>query len=82
MQSADPFEFVPAGLGPALKARGFESLTPVQTSVLAEGTSGRDLRVSSQTGSGKTVATVTTLAMGWIFSGKSFNGKKGLGSES
>ncbi len=47
-------------LGPeltgALEKRGFERLTSVQESVLAPELDGRDLRISSQTGSGKTVA--------------------------
>ena len=43
-------------LAAALTARGWESLTEVQLAVLEPGTRGRDLRVSSQTGSGKTVA--------------------------
>ena len=49
-----------AALGPeltrALTERGFESLTPVQAAVLDPSLEGRDLRVTSQTGSGKTVA--------------------------
>ena len=49
------FDAVPKTLRSALKARGFSSLTPVQEAVLlAE--RGRDLRIFSQTGSGKTVA--------------------------
>jgi ATP-dependent RNA helicase DeaD len=40
----------------ALERRGFERLTPVQEAVLAPELEGRDLRISSQTGSGKTVA--------------------------
>ena len=40
----------------ALAARGYEDLTPVQEAVLAEGARDRDLLVSAQTGSGKTVA--------------------------
>jgi len=47
-------------VGPALAGaiadRGFKELTPVQEAVLAPRLRGRDLRVSSQTGSGKTVA--------------------------
>lgn len=47
-------------LGPALAsavaAKGYSSLTPVQHAVLAPRAAGRDLRISSQTGSGKTVA--------------------------
>jgi ATP-dependent RNA helicase DeaD len=47
-------------LGPALagalEKRGFTALMPVQRAMLAPELAGRDLRVSSQTGSGKTVA--------------------------
>ncbi|MCA9578670.1 MAG: DEAD/DEAH box helicase, partial [Myxococcales bacterium] len=46
----------PLGLGDTLRAQGFESLTTVQAAVVAADAVGRDLRVSSQTGSGKTVA--------------------------
>jgi ATP-dependent RNA helicase DeaD len=47
-------------LGPALAAaleqKGFQRLTPVQEAVLDPALAGRDLRITSQTGSGKTVA--------------------------
>ena len=43
-------------LGEALAARGYEQLTPVQSAVLEPDAAGRDLIVSAQTGSGKTVA--------------------------
>jgi ATP-dependent RNA helicase DeaD len=47
-------------LGPALfgalQTKGFSDLTLVQQAVLAPELEGRDLRVTSQTGSGKTVA--------------------------
>ena len=43
-------------LARALAERNFERLTPVQTAVQAEDATGRDLLVSAQTGSGKTVA--------------------------
>lgn len=39
-----------------MERRGFRSLTPVQQAVVQEDIVGRDLRISSQTGSGKTVA--------------------------
>jgi ATP-dependent RNA helicase DeaD len=39
-----------------LAERNYDKLTPVQTAVLAEDAVGRDLLVSAQTGSGKTVA--------------------------
>lgn len=40
----------------ALQERGYETLTPVQTAVTDEALDGKDLLVSAQTGSGKTVA--------------------------
>jgi ATP-dependent RNA helicase DeaD len=49
-------ESLPAPLARAIAARGYEELTPVQTAVIAEEARGRDLLVSAQTGSGKTVA--------------------------
>lgn len=66
MPSNDPIdvstfaETLCATIGPelafALEERGFERLTPVQEAVLAPELRDRDLRISSQTGSGKTVA--------------------------
>ena len=46
---------VPA-LARALAGRGYEQPTPVQAAVLQDAAAGRDLLVSAQTGSGKTVA--------------------------
>jgi ATP-dependent RNA helicase DeaD len=46
----------------ALAARGYDTATPVQAAVLDPGLAGRDLLVSSQTGSGKTVAFGTLIA--------------------
>ncbi|MFN4157695.1 MAG: DEAD/DEAH box helicase [Gemmobacter sp.] len=43
-------------LAKALADRGYSTLTPVQEAVLDPGVAGRDLLVSAQTGSGKTVA--------------------------
>jgi ATP-dependent RNA helicase DeaD len=43
-------------LSAALAARGYETATDVQTAVLEPRNAGRDLLVSSQTGSGKTIA--------------------------
>ncbi len=55
--SADEaFAAVPAILRPALTRRGFTELTAVQVAALAAAEAQRDLRISSQTGSGKTVA--------------------------
>lgn len=50
--------FFPEGhpLSLALAERGYAELTSVQSAVLEEGAQGRDLLVSAQTGSGKTVA--------------------------
>jgi len=54
--ATNPFDSVPEALRPALAARGFNELTEVQTAVLAADAGRSDLRISSQTGSGKTVA--------------------------
>jgi ATP-dependent RNA helicase DeaD len=43
-------------LRPALETRGYAAPTPVQAAVLAPELAGRDLLVSSRTGSGKTIA--------------------------
>ena len=43
-------------LAEALSARGYAAPTPVQAAVLEPEAEGRDLIVSAQTGSGKTVA--------------------------
>ncbi len=60
--SVSPFEQVPAGLGPTLQKRGFTDLTSCQRAVIATNVQGRDIRISSQTGSGKTVAIGLVLA--------------------
>jgi ATP-dependent RNA helicase DeaD len=51
-----PFSKLPPVLGDALAARGYSDPTPVQAAVLQPEAAGRDLVVSAQTGSGKTVA--------------------------
>lgn len=51
-----PFPFVNAHLNGALEARDYAEPTAVQTAVLQPDAEGRDLLVSAQTGSGKTVA--------------------------
>ena len=51
----DTYE-IAAPLAAALAAQGYENLTAVQSAVLATEARGRDLLVSAQTGSGKTVA--------------------------
>ena len=47
---------IAAPLAAALAAKGYETLTAVQSAVLADEAQGRDMLVSAQTGSGKTVA--------------------------
>jgi len=56
MDATDFSELVGPALAGALAAKGFTELTPVQSAVLDPELEGRDLRISSQTGSGKTVA--------------------------
>lgn len=51
-----PYPQLHPALARALDARGYETLTPVQSAVIAEEARGRDLVVSAKTGSGKTVA--------------------------
>lgn len=51
-----PFSSLPPVLAEALVARGYEAPTAVQASVIEPEAVGRDLVVSAQTGSGKTVA--------------------------
>ncbi len=60
--AADVFAAVPAALKGALQRRGFSKLTEVQAAVLAADDGAADLRISSQTGSGKTVALGLALA--------------------
>lgn len=57
-----PFEGVCLELRAPLERRGFTELTTVQQAVLAPEVTGRNLRISSQTGSGKTVALGMALA--------------------
>lgn len=51
-------------LAAALAGKGYAGLTPVQQAVLAPEAEGRDLLVSAQTGSGKTVAFGLAMAKG------------------
>ena len=60
--AAAPFAAVPDSLRPALVRRGFTALTAVQQGILAADDGVRDLRIRSQTGSGKTVALGIALA--------------------
>ncbi|WP_271077607.1 DEAD/DEAH box helicase [Aurantiacibacter sp. MUD61] len=50
------FPSLPASLEAALAERGYENATPVQAEVMQPDAAGRDLIVSAQTGSGKTIA--------------------------
>ncbi|MEL7519318.1 MAG: DEAD/DEAH box helicase, partial [Pseudomonadota bacterium] len=56
------FISLPPVLGEALADRGYEQPTSVQAAVIAPDAAGRDLIVSAQTGSGKTVAFGIALA--------------------
>lgn len=56
MVTVDFAELLGPALGAAISEKGFTELTPVQKAVLDPALAGRDLRVTSQTGSGKTVA--------------------------
>ncbi len=56
------FDTLPAPLLAALSGRGYAEPTPVQAAVLQPEAAGRDLLVSAQTGSGKTVAYGLALA--------------------
>ena len=56
MATDDLAELLGPALGAAIKDKGFTELTQVQKAVLDPALRGRDLRVTSQTGSGKTVA--------------------------
>ena len=62
MESSATFETLPAPISAAMRRRGFEQLTPVQQAVVEADVEGRDLRISSKTGSGKTVALGLALA--------------------
>jgi ATP-dependent RNA helicase DeaD len=52
----DPFAGVPAPLQASLARKGYASLTAIQQAVVSDGAGNRNLRLTSQTGSGKTVA--------------------------
>ncbi|WP_340314745.1 DEAD/DEAH box helicase [Rhizorhabdus argentea] len=51
-----PFSTLPRPVAEAITERGYTEPTPVQAQVITPEASGRDLLVSAQTGSGKTVA--------------------------
>src|SRR5690606_24744205 len=56
----------------ALAERNYSDPTPVQTAVLEEAALGRDLLVSSQTGSGKTVAYGIAIGSGLLGDAETF----------
>ena len=68
------FDRMPPALAGALKARGYETLTPVQTAILAPEAEGADLLVSAQTGSGKTVAFGIAIAPTLLGEAERFDG--------
>ena len=61
VEDTDWRDLVGEALASAIAKKGYESLTAVQLAVLDPSLVGRDLRISSQTGSGKTVAIGFTL---------------------
>ena len=60
--TTEVFADLPSPISAALVRRGFETLTAVQQAVVSARSDGRDLRISSQTGSGKTIAIGIALA--------------------
>jgi len=62
MLQTSNFDALSPALAQALTGRGYSSLTPIQEAVLDPAHAGRDLRLFSQTGSGKTVAIGLVLA--------------------
>jgi ATP-dependent RNA helicase DeaD len=64
-------EALPEILADAMERRGFTELTAVQQAVLEAEAEARDLRISSQTGSGKTVALGLALARHLLEPGES-----------
>ncbi|MBL0848893.1 MAG: DEAD/DEAH box helicase [Candidatus Liberibacter ctenarytainae] len=71
------FEGIPQVIGEALSERGYSDLTPVQKSVLDPNLRDKDILVSAQTGSGKTVAFGLALAPN-LLGGKDRFGPAGL----
>ncbi len=61
MADTDLETLIGPALAGAITKKGYTTLTPVQEAVLDPALDGRDLRISSQTGSGKTVAIGLTL---------------------
>jgi ATP-dependent RNA helicase DeaD len=64
-----------APLARALSARGYETLTPVQSAMMAPETEAADLLVSAQTGSGKTVAFGLSIAPTLLEGAERFEGR-------
>ncbi len=64
--ASDGFDRVPDVLRRALRTRGFTELTTVQIAALDAADAGRDLLITSQTGSGKTVALGLAMATGLL----------------
>jgi len=62
MTAPPSFDDLSPSIRSALEGRGFTALTPVQEAVLDPALAGRDLRIFSQTGSGKTVAVGLAIA--------------------
>ncbi|MCT4554026.1 MAG: DEAD/DEAH box helicase [Pelagimonas sp.] len=56
----------------ALEERGYDTLTPVQQAVMAPELQGRDLLVSAQTGSGKTLGFGLAISSGLLGEGEAF----------
>jgi ATP-dependent RNA helicase DeaD len=73
------FETLSPLLAEALTARGYEALTPVQAAVLTPDAEGRDLIVSAQTGSGKTVAFGLSIAPQMLNEGSVVSSRLPLG---
>ena len=61
-----PFSSLPPALAGALQSRGYTAPTPVQAAVIEPEADARDLIVSAQTGSGKTVAFGLAIAAGTL----------------
>ncbi|QDV07199.1 ATP-dependent RNA helicase DbpA [Planctomycetes bacterium Poly30] len=76
--SASAFASLPEALRRPLEERGFDSLTSVQEAVADADAAGRDLQISSQTGSGKTVALGIVLARGALLEERQSDGPEAL----
>ena len=74
---ASAFAALPEPVAKALASRGFVQLTTVQQAVASADTSSTDLRISSQTGSGKTVAVGIAIARTLLADGPRTEGSRG-----